>query len=335
MADIRRYPFIRHLRCDASSHVQRFRKGRRAQSGRGLAFWFLPAGASISEIPMDDRELPFIFTTRSSDFQEVTVQGTILWRVDDPEKLGDRLDFSIDLKSGAHQALPIEQIRNLLTSLVQQYANEFLGARQVRAILDGGVMPLQAHLSDGFAKASTLAEMGLSLVDLRIADISPSKDLTRALQTPTFEKLQQLADEATFERRAMAVEKERAIAENELNTQIELAAKKSKLIDREDENSRKQATAKAAAQKIESASDADHIRVVEQAKADMQRELVSVFKGSDPSVLIGLAAKDFVGKLDKIEHLSITPDMISQFLSGAARPAAAVKSVLAAKAAKR
>jgi regulator of protease activity HflC (stomatin/prohibitin superfamily) len=335
LADIKRYPFIRQLRCDASSHVQRFRKGRRVQSGRGLAFWFLPAGASISEIPMDDRELPFIFTTRSSDFQEVTVQGTILWRVDDPEKLGDRLDFSINLKSGAHLALPIEQIRNLLTSLAQQYANEFLGSRQVRAILDGGVMPLQAHLSDGFAKALTLAEMGLSLVDLRIADISPSKDLTRALQTPTFEKLQQLADEATFERRALAVEKERAIAENELNTQIELAAKKSKLIDREDENSRKQATAKAAAQKIESASDADHIRVVEQARADMQRELVSVFKGSDPSVLIGLAAKDFVAKLNKIEHLSITPDMISQFLSGAARPAAAVKSVPATKAAKR
>jgi regulator of protease activity HflC (stomatin/prohibitin superfamily) len=335
LADIKRYFFIRQLRCDASSHVQRFRKGRRMQSGRGLAFWFFPDGASISEIPMDDRELPFIFTTRSSDFQEITVQGTILWRVDDPEKLGDRLDFSIDLKTGWHLAMPIDQIRNLLTSLAQQYANEFLGARNVRAILDGGVMQLQAHLADGFAKAVTLSQMGLSLVDLRIADISPSKDLTRALQTPTFEKLQQLADEATFERRALAVEKERAIAENEMNTQIELAAKKSRLIEREDENARKQATAKAAAKKIESASDADHIRVVEQAKADMQRELVSVFKGTDPSVLIGLAAKDFVAKLNKIEHLSITPDMIAQFLSGAARPAAVASSAPAAEAAKR
>lgn len=314
MADIKKYPFIRHLRSNSSSHIQRYRKGRRVQSGRGLAFWFFPAAAALTEIPMDDRELPFIFTTRSNDFQEVTVQGTILWRVENPETLGDRVDFSIDLWSGKHLALPLDQISNAVTGQAQQYATEYLGAKSIKTILDGGVTPLQGHLIEAFGAANILIGMGLKLIDIRIANISPASELARALQTPTFQKLNQLADEATFERRAIAVEKERAIAENELNTQIELATKKNKLIEREDENTRKQATARAAALKIDSAAEADRIRTVEQARADMDKELVAVYANTDTSVLVGLAVKEFVAKVGSIEHLTISPDMISNLL---------------------
>ena len=315
MAQIKKYPLVRQLRSDNASYIQKFRKGQRVKSGRGLSFWFFPDAASLSEIPMDDRELQFIFSTRSGDFQEVTVQGNVLWRVGEPERLGDRIDFSIDLRTGQHQTLPIDQIQNVITSLAQQYATEYLGSRNIRAILDGSVLPLQARLIEAFNGAATLKDMGLTLIDVRIASISPTMELARALQTPTFEKLQQLADEATFERRALAVEKERAIAENELNTQIELATKKSKLIEREDENARKQATARAASMKIDSAAEADKIRIIEQARADMDKQLVSAYNGVDPSVLVGLAAKEFVGKVGNIEHLSITPDMLAKLFT--------------------
>ena len=47
---------------------------------------------------------------------------------------------------------------------------------------------------------------------------------------PTREAIQQAADEATFQRRAQAVEKERAIQENELQNKIELARREEQLI---------------------------------------------------------------------------------------------------------
>ena len=53
----------------------------------------------------------------------------------------------------------------------------------------------------------------------------PEPDVERALQTPARELVQQEADRATFERRALAVDSERAIAENELANQIELATR--------------------------------------------------------------------------------------------------------------
>ncbi len=47
----------------------------------------------------------------------------------------------------------------------------------------------------------------------------------RGSQTPSRERVQQEADRATHERRALAVQRERAIAENELQNQIELRSR--------------------------------------------------------------------------------------------------------------
>ena len=83
MADIRSYVFLRHFRTDPTCHVLKYRGGKVASSGRGLAFWFVPMSASIAEVPMDDRELMLMFHTRSSDFQDVAVQRACLRAIQD------------------------------------------------------------------------------------------------------------------------------------------------------------------------------------------------------------------------------------------------------------
>jgi len=328
MAEIKHYGPMRRLRSDASVHIQRYRKGRPVQSGRGLAFWFMADGASIAELPMDDRDLPFLFRSRSKDFQALTVQGLIVWRVSDPGKLAERVNFSIDLSKGLHLGQPVDQIATLLTGISQQLATQYLVEFDVNDILGAGVKPLLSRMEAGLIGAQRLADMGLEVVNVRVADVSPSSELSRALQTPTFERLQQQADQATFERRALAVEKERAIAENELSNQIELARRQKELIEREDDNARNRATADAAAKKIGADAEADRIRVIEQAKADMEKSRVDIYSDLAPGVMMGLAAREFAQKLKSIEHLNITPDVLSSLLGdalgrlGPARPAA-------------
>ncbi len=317
MAEIRNYGPLRQLRSDASVHIQRYKRGRRVQSGRGLAFWFAPDGASIAEIPMDDRDLPFLFHSRSKDFQEITVQGVVVWRVANPENLADRIDFSIHLSGGAHLGQPLDQIASLLTSISQQYAAQYLAERDVAAILADGVKPLHERIEAGLTGSDRISGMGLEVVSVRVADISPSTELKRALQTPTFERVQQQADQATFERRALAVEKERAIAENELQNQIELARRQKELIENEAANARDRASAEADSKKIVAEGDAARIRTIEQAKADMEKARVDIYATVPPAVLMSLAAQEFATKLKTIEHLNITPDMLSTLLTQA------------------
>jgi len=167
--------------------------------------------------------------------------------------------------------------------------------------------------------------MGVKIEAVRISDLRPTPELEKALQTPTREAIQQEADEATFQRRALAVDKERAIAENELKNRIELARRESDLLDQQGANTLAVATSKAQADKvavearadrmgISSVAEADQIRLLGKAKADTEAAQMAVYEKTPPSVLMGLAAREFAGKLEKIEHLNISPEMLGPIM---------------------
>ncbi|MBC7831452.1 MAG: SPFH domain-containing protein [Hyphomicrobium sp.] len=314
MASIKNLGFLAQLRSEASNHVIRYRNGKIRQSGRGLVFWFRPEAASIAELPMDDREMALFVKGRSQDFQTVAIQGTLTWHVVDPELLAARVDFSLGLLTGSYKSEPIQRIETRLAGLVNHAALQYLARAPVRALLDAGPEPLRSQLEAILAADPALGEIGIGVTAIRLTNLAPSSELERALQTPTFEALQQKADQATFERRALAVEKERAIAENELANKTELARREMLLITQESENARSRATGHAEAQQVEAAAEADRIRTVESAKAEAETARMTIYRDLPPSVMLGLAARELAGKLDKIEHLNVTPDLLATVL---------------------
>lgn len=314
MAQIRNFGLVAQLRSDASNHIIRYRRGCVRQSGRGLVFWFRPQTASIAELPMDDREMAVFVKGRSQDFQSVAVQGVLSWRVADPELLASRVDFSLGLFTGDWQSEPIQRIETRLAGLVNQAALQYLAQAPVRPLLDAGPEPLRRQLETVLTAEPALAEIGIAIVAVRLTNLAPTAELERALQTPTFEALQQKADEATFERRALAVEKERAIAENELSNKTELARRETLLIAQQAENARARAAGEAEAMQVATAAEAERIRTVESAKAEAEQARIAIYRDLAPGVLAGLAARELAGKLDRIEHLNVTPDLLASLV---------------------
>lgn len=326
MAQITRFPFTRHLRSDPSHHVLHYRRGRLVRSGRGVAYWFMPLSASVAEVPCDDRDLAFLFHARTADFQDVTTQGVISYRVADPEKIAARVDFSIDVASGVWKQTPLEQIGHLLSQLAQQFAWDYVAHTPVRAVLAEGMDHVCEKIRDGFAKHAPLAEMGLEIVAVRITGVAPTADLEKALQTPTRESIQQQADEATFQRRALAVEKERAIQENELQNKIELAKREELLIGQQGANGKRLAREKTEAEaitaeamtarmRLTAGAEADSIRVVQQAKVEAEKGRIDIYRDLPSNVLVGLAARRFAGKLQRIDHLNLGNDVLGGALT--------------------
>ena len=306
----------------------RYRRGELVREGTGLAFWFRPITTAIAEIPVDDRELPFLFHARSADYQRVTVQGAITFRVTDPERLADRIDFSIDLEQGVWSGEPLEQVGGLLTQLAQQFVIDRLAARELRAILAEGVAPIRARIDSGLAEEPALGALGLQVVAVRVADVAPTAEVEKALQQPAREQIQSQADEATFARRATAVENERAIAENELANRIELARREEQLVSQHGTNERRRAEEEAAArmvaaraaderERLEARRRADAIDLVEQAGLRIERERAEIQQAMAPDVLLALALRELAGQLGNIEHLTITPDLIGPLLQRA------------------
>jgi regulator of protease activity HflC (stomatin/prohibitin superfamily) len=334
MAHIGAYLFARHLRSEPTSHMLHYRGGRLVRSGRGIAYWFLPISASVAEIPCDDRDLTFLFHGRTSDFQDVTTQGVITYRVVDPARVAARVDFSIDVGRGTWLRKPLEQIGQMLSQLAQQFAWDYVSGRELREVLAEGMIAIGERVRAGFAAHAPLAEMGLQIVSVRVAGVAPTAELEKALQTPAREAIQQQADQATFERRALAVEKERAIQENELQNRIELAKREEQLIAQQGQNERSQAKehaearaiaaeGRAARDRLRAGATADGIRTVQQARVEAEKNRIDAYRDVPVGVLMGLAARRFAGKLERIEHLNLTPDLLAPVLAGLAEAAKA------------
>lgn len=326
MAEIKTFPLLRHLRAQPTSHVLAYRGGKLRREGPGQAFWFRAITTAIAEVPIDDREQPFVFTVRSADFQTLTVQGVITYRVVDPERVARRIDFAVDLGTGRWLQTPLDQLAGLVSQLAQQFIIDQLVTREVRRILADGVAPIRANIADGLAAEPALADLGIEVVAVRVASVAPTAELEKALQQPTREAIQQAADEATFGRRAQAVEKERAIAENELGNRIELARREEELVGQEGANARKRAEERAAADLVE-ATAADEREALDatrraatidevqgaQLRVDAERARIDAETGAD--ILLALAVRELAGQLPNIEHLTITPDLLAPLLT--------------------
>ena len=271
MADITELLFLRHLRGQPTAHIRHMRKGRVVHDGVGQSFWFRPLSAAMSEIPVDDREQSLMFHGRTLDFQDVTVQATVTYRVADPATASTRIDFGIDPDHGSWRAMPLEQLGGLLTELAQQHALDLLASMTLTEALADGMTAIRERITGGLTADPRLADTGLGVVAIRVVAVRAEPDVERALQTPTREQLQQDADKATYERRALAVQRERAIAENELQNQIELARREEQLVDQRGQNERRRATEQVAADGIKAEAKAGERRLLAEAQADATR----------------------------------------------------------------
>ena len=346
MAHISRYPFVRHLRGTPTANVVVMRRGKVRRSGQGLSFWFRPLSAVISEVPVDDRELPTAFHARTADFQDVLVQATVTYRVTDPVLASTRVDFSIDPERGTWRGTPLEQIAGLLTESAQQHALDLVAKTTLAALLAGGMAAIRTTVTAGLSGDPRLLETGLAVIGVRVTGISPEEDVAKALQTPTREKIQQDADGATYERRALAVERERTISENELQSQIELAKRQELLVAQQGANARRQAEEAAAADKIATAATAERdttlakvraasITVVGDATASAEAAKIAAYKGVPGETLLGIAARELAGSLPQIGNLVLSPDLLSPVLAKLAGAEGAAASIDAAQGPRR
>jgi len=282
--------------------------------------------ASIAEVPIDDREVPLAVQVRTADYQDVSVQGVVTYRVADPEAAAQRIDFTVDNQQGVHLRQPLEKLALALAQLAQQHACEWVGRTAVREVLRDGAREVRDRVRDALEADGSLTLLGIIIVSVRVASVAPVPDLERALEAPMREHIQQAADEAAFGRRALAVQKERAIKENELQSEIELARREEDLIVQRGTNGKRQAIEDAEARRIVSESEARRaqtaaegqaqaIRLVEGAKVEQERARMAIQEKVPPLVLAALAARELAGKLQRIDHLHLGGDALGPLLS--------------------
>src|SRR3954453_22130209 len=93
----RRQPMlgIRYFKASPTTFVVQYVNGRIKREGLGLSFFYFAPSSTLVAVPAGSSDVPFIFNETTADFQAVTVQGHLTYRVRDPLELANLLDYSV------------------------------------------------------------------------------------------------------------------------------------------------------------------------------------------------------------------------------------------------
>src|SRR5579871_1914748 len=83
------------MKVPPTTYILQFKRGKVKREGVGLSFIYSVPTSTIVTIPLASADVPFVFQEATADFQSVTIQGQLTYRVADPKRLAAVLDFSI------------------------------------------------------------------------------------------------------------------------------------------------------------------------------------------------------------------------------------------------
>ncbi|MGB7745874.1 MAG: SPFH domain-containing protein [Verrucomicrobiia bacterium] len=331
---------MRFIKVQPTTYLMQFRGGRIVREGVGLAFFYYAPTTSLVSVPIASTDAPFIFEEVTADFQTVTIQGQVTYRVSDAKKLAALMNFTLNARgqnysSDEPQKLP-QRVINVVNVLARAEL-QTLSLRQAVRSSDTLVQAVRKKLTD----STDIVQLGLEILGLSILAIKPTPETARALEAETREQLLKEADEAIYARRNSAVEQERGIKENELNTEIAVEQKKRQIretqmdaeravqekrhqLEQSDmaakiglEDKRKQLVVLAAQNaKAEADARAYGISTTVQALGTVDARVLQALVGAGmkPEQLIAAAFQELAGNADKIGQLNISPDLLKELL---------------------
>ena len=330
---------IQYRKFDPTEYVMKVKKGKVVQQGLGLSFFCNTMTESMMVIPATAFDTSFAFNDiMTADFQCVSVQGDISYVITDYEKAAQMVDFSY--KDKKEYALVLAEARQKMAkriiNLAKVHVAKLVSGKSVReAIVSAD--ELAGTLKAGMKNDRTIQTFGLELISVSILGVLAQADTRKALEAATREEILKQQDDAIYKRRNAAIEQERIVRENELNTEIKVAEKTKEKREKEMEMKRLVQVKQA---ELDARKLADDIRLEEEncklvdlqtenekkksdAKAYDSEAILKTFANVDKDVIKALVtsgmdsraliAKAFVeigNKADKIGVLNVSPDLL-------------------------
>lgn len=284
---------LRYAKATPSTYLIQYRNGERVREGAGLAFFYFAPSASLVSVPLESVDVPFMFNEVSADFQEITLQGQVTYRVADPRLLTSLMNFTLG-SNGAHVSEDPTRLPLRVVNAVQVQLRAVLAGQPLETLL-GASEGLVQTVREGLRGSEGLPALGLELVNLSVLAVRPNPETARALEATVREQILKQADDATYRRRNSAIEQERAIRENELNTEIAVETKKRQIREAQLEAER---VALEKRQQIQQQEMAGKIELEDRNKSLTQLRAENARIESDSRAYAMAAALDVVGKVD-------------------------------------
>lgn len=331
---------IRFIKAQPTTYILHYANGRVRRQGAGLSFLYFAPSASLAAVPIASLDAPFIFRETTADFQEVSVQGQLTYRIVDAAKIARVLNYTLDEAGRKYVSDDPEKLAARMINLTQVLVRKEIELRPMREAIRAADQ-IVAQVRIALDSHPEVAALGIEILGFTLLAIKPAPESARALETATREQLLREADDAIYLRRNAAIEQERAVKENELNTEIAIRLKQRAIRDAELESERIELEARNALNaeelgakiRLEDQNKEFVALSVENQKADADAKAYAVAAAmralaeADPRVVQALAAINMradqlvataftriAERADQIGQLNISPDLMRELM---------------------
>src|SRR5262245_25757052 len=216
---------VRYIKAAPTTYLLAFRSGNVVAEGAGLSTFYYAPTTTLVAVPIASREESFIFEKVTADFQAVTIQGQVSYRIEDPVKTASLLNLALKPDGVTYVAKDVEKLAERVVAITQVSVQQLIQRMPLTdAIRNVGKLAEDALTS--LRRNHEMAAMGIETLGLAILAVKPTPETGRALEARAREAILREADEAIYARRNAAVENERAIKQSELDTEIAVEHKK-------------------------------------------------------------------------------------------------------------
>jgi hypothetical protein len=337
---------IRFIKTQPTLHLVQFKGGKVVRQGAGQSFFYYAPTSTLVAVPVGSQDRPFMLELVTSDFQSVTVQGQVTYRVAEPLKTAAMMDFSLASDGKKYVSEDPKRLGDRVAQQAEVIIQQAVQALSLKQALRSSALLAKTAQSELAAQAE-MAALGLQILSVSVMAVKPTPDLARALEAEAREANLRAADEAVYARRMSAVENERAIRQNELDTEVAVEIKRRQIREaqldakaaqmrKENELRAEQMAADVALEeerKAFVAGNAHNTRTLAEAEAFRVGAVMQALEKTDPRVVQAVAsmgmqpgqliAQAFGGiaeRAERIGQLNVSPDLLQALMNDKVAP---------------
>tara|TARA_R110000868_G_scaffold125790_5_gene332070 strand:- start:25 stop:1029 length:1005 start_codon:yes stop_codon:yes gene_type:complete len=326
---------INFIKADPSTHLMQYKNGAVVREGQGTSFFYYAPNSSLVAVPVNSKELPFVFRMQTQDFQEISIQGQVTYRIAHPNDAVKQLNFAINA-NGAYLSEDPDKVEERVLRSVQVSVRNQIERRKLREALTCA-MVLTAELKKDLDNVEALTSIGIDINDVALTAIVPNPETGKALEAEVRESLLRESDNAVYARRLASIEQEKSVKESELETEKAIQKKQQDLekatieAEREQMQQRFKINQEKIASQIEdemqlkelvelnvanerSRADAEAYKIKVKMEAysqiDTERLKVMSLSGMGPEQLIAQAIENLTKGDNKVGNLNISPELL-------------------------
>ena len=103
---------IRFIKAQPTTYLMKYNGGAVVQESAGLSTLYYAPITSLVAVPIGSRDASFIFQQIARDFQTLTVQGQVTYRIGEPHKAASMLNYALKADGKTYESDDPEKLPN-------------------------------------------------------------------------------------------------------------------------------------------------------------------------------------------------------------------------------